>query len=314
MTIVWSNPLFQTHETGAHPENPQRLKTTDQHLDSTNLWQLCTRGEVPPPDSSLLALVHDPAQVQKAAELSQRGGGSLDADTVVCHASYQVAVTAASTAASAVDAVVGGHHDNALCLIRPPGHHATQKQSMGFCLFNNVAIAARYAQKQHKLDRVLIIDWDVHHGNGTQDVFYEDETVTFLSIHRFPFYPGTGSTSETGSGKGLGHTINVPVVYGASRKEYFSLFQKGLEKAVKVARPDLILISAGFDAHEQDPIGSLGLKTHDFATLTTLVMDAARSHCHGRIVSCLEGGYDRHALAASVDAHLSTLLKGGKTQ
>jgi acetoin utilization deacetylase AcuC-like enzyme len=245
--------------------------------------------------------------------LSLQGGGALDADTVVCPASYQVALTAASTAAAAVDAVVDGGHNNALCLVRPPGHHATHRTSMGFCLFNNVAVAARYAQRQHRLDRILIVDWDVHHGNGTQDIFYDDETVTFLSIHRFPFYPGTGSSGETGTGKGLGHTINVPVVYGASRKEYFSLFQQGLEKAVKVARPDLILISAGFDAHEQDPIGSLGLKTDDFATLTSLVMDVAQSHCQGRVVSCLEGGYDRKALAASVEAHLGALLKGAGT-
>lgn len=311
MTIVWTSPLFQTHETGDHPENPGRLKETERRLESQDLWDQCTKGVIPKPDSSLLSLVHDPGQVKKAADVSQAGGGSLDADTVVCNASFQVAVNAASTAAAAVDAVVSGHHNNALCLVRPPGHHATQNRSMGFCLFNNVAIAARYAQRQHKLDRVLIIDWDVHHGNGTQDIFYEDETVTFLSIHRFPFYPGTGSASERGAGKGLGHTLNVPVVYGASRKEYLSLFEKGLEKAVKVARPDLILISAGFDAHERDPIGNLGLKTDDFAILTSKVMEVAKTFCQGRIVSCLEGGYDHQALAASVESHLSTLMKGG---
>lgn len=314
MTIVWTNPLFQTHDTGAHPENPRRLAETDKLLFSTNLWKACAKGSIPPPDSSLLSLVHDAGQVKKAAELSEQGGGALDPDTVLCSESYKVAVTAASTAAAAVDAVVSGDHDNALCLIRPPGHHATHDRSMGFCLFNNVAVAARYAQRRHKLDRILIIDWDVHHGNGTQDIFYGDETVTFFSIHRFPFYPGTGSSGETGTGKGLGHTINVPVVYGASRKEYFSLFEKGLERAVRVARPDLILISAGFDAHERDPVGSLGLKTEDFASLTSHVMDVARSHCHGRIISCLEGGYDLTALAASVEAHLGALMKTGTGQ
>jgi acetoin utilization deacetylase AcuC-like enzyme len=184
---------------------------------------------------------------------------------------------------------------------------------MGFCLFNNIALAARHAHTAHRLNRVLIVDFDVHHGNGTQDIFYEDPTVTFLSIHRYGmgFYPGTGAAGETGRSKGLGHTFNVPVRFGTSRKDYQSAFNKTLEKAADLAKPELVLISAGFDAHARDPIGSLGLEVEDFVTLTRQVLDVARTHAGGRVVSCLEGGYNLEVLAEAVQAHLEELLAGG---
>ena len=233
----------------------------------------------------------------------------LEADTVCSPASYQVALAAAGACASAVDAVLDGIDRTALCLVRPPGHHATPTHSMGFCLFNNVALAARRALERG-LSRVLIVDWDVHHGNGTQDVFYDDPRVAFLSVHRFGhgFYPGTGDIDETGTGDGLGATVNVPLRFGIRRPDYHAAFRSALEKAADRCRPELVLVSAGFDADARDPIGSLGLEAEDFISLTRAVMDVAETHCAGRLVSCLEGGYDLDALAEGVQVHLETLL------
>jgi len=228
----------------------------------------------------------------------------------VSPASFQVALAAAGACVAAVDAVVKGPDRTALCLVRPPGHHATPTRSMGFCLFNNIALAAHHAKTAHHLTRVLVVDWDVHHGNGTQDIFYEEPQVMFFSIHRYGngFYPGTGAESETGRGNGLGYTLNAPVRYGTPRKDYHARFKKALEKAADKIKPELVLVSAGFDAHRLDPIGSLGLEVEDFATLTQQVLAVAKAHAGGRLVSCLEGGYHLEALAESVQAHLEELL------
>ena len=210
-------------------------------------------------------------------------------------------------ARAAVDAVLGGQHDRAMCLVRPPGHHALPGRAMGFCLFNNIALAAAHARAVHELDRVLIVDWDVHHGNGTQDIFYDDGQVHFLSTHRFPFWPGTGDEDETGTGDGLGATLNVPLPFGITREQYQAAFAHALETAAERCRPQLVLISAGFDAHRLDPIGSLGLESADFVELTERVVEVAQVHCDGRIVSFLEGGYHVDALAESVLLHLDAL-------
>jgi acetoin utilization deacetylase AcuC-like enzyme len=312
MTLLYSDPLFLKHETGQHPERPDRLRSIAARLDAAGLPARCTAGTYQPLKEELLLAVHSEGQVRRARQMAARGGGLLDPDTVVGPASFEVALAAAGACVAAVDAVLAGPHRNALCLVRPPGHHATPTRSMGFCLFNNVALAARHALADHGLNRVLIVDWDVHHGNGTQDIFYENSQVMFFSIHRYGmgFYPGTGAAGETGAGPGLGHIVNAPIRHGTPRPDYRAAFTHGLDKAVAASKPELVLVSAGFDAHAQDPIGSLDLEVEDFAWLTQQVLDVARTHAGGRLVSCLEGGYNLEALAESVQAHLEELLAG----
>jgi acetoin utilization deacetylase AcuC-like enzyme len=241
--------------------------------------------------------------------MAARGGGRFDSDTVVSSRSYEVALSAAGAAVAAVDAVLEQPGRRAFCLIRPPGHHATQNRAMGFCLFNNIAIAAHRAITHHKLERILIVDWDVHHGNGTQDIFYSDPRVMFFSIHRYPFYPGTGAANETGTGPGLGFTRNEPVSFGTSRAEYLKTFEQALADSAAKIDPQLVLMSAGFDAHALDPIGSLGLDTEDFEAMTDSVTKLANAHCQGRVVSLLEGGYNIPILAECIASHLLRLIE-----
>jgi acetoin utilization deacetylase AcuC-like enzyme len=322
MTLLYTDPLFLRHDTGDHPENADRLRAVTARLEKAGLIKQCAAGTYEPLTEDAVRKLHDAKQVQRVKQVAEHGGGRIEADTVVSPDSFRVGLAAAGACVAAVDAVLasGGREPpdssrNALCLVRPPGHHATPTRSMGFCLFNNVALAARHAKEAHKLTRVLIVDWDVHHGNGTQDCFYEDPVVTFFSIHRYGhgFYPGTGAADETGRGKGLGHTLNVPVRFGTSRKDYHGSFSKALEKAADACKPELVLVSAGFDAHAKDPIGSLGLEVEDFVTLTREVLDVAKTHARGRLVSCLEGGYNREVLAEAVQAHLEELLKPTRT-
>jgi acetoin utilization deacetylase AcuC-like enzyme len=215
---------------------------------------------------------------------------------------------ACGTAVDAVERVIAGEDTTAFCAVRPPGHHAVPDGAMGFCLLGNAAIAARTAIQRLGLNRVLVVDWDVHHGNGTQDVFYEDGQVGFFSAHRFPFYPGTGRKVETGRGAGLGTTFNLPLQFGTSRKDYLSAFEAMLTDAADHMKPELVILSAGFDAHADDPIGSLGLETEDFETLTKLVQQVAATHANDRLVSILEGGYNLERLAECVELHVKTLL------
>jgi acetoin utilization deacetylase AcuC-like enzyme len=308
MTLLYTDPLFLRHDTGRHPERAERLRAVSARLRKAGLIERCTAAAYTPLTEEAVTEVHSPEVVARIKRLAL--GGHLDADTVVSEDSFGVALAAAGACVSAVEAVLGGGDRRALCLVRPPGHHATPTRSMGFCLFNNVALAAHHAKKAHGLTRLLVVDWDVHHGNGTQDIFYEDPAVMFFSIHRFGagFYPGTGDVDETGHGRGLGSTRNVPVRYGTSRKDYHGRFRNALEESADRIKPELVLISAGFDAHRQDPIGSLGLETEDFAVLTREVLEVAKVHAGGRVVSCLEGGYDLDALAEAVQVHLEGLL------
>jgi acetoin utilization deacetylase AcuC-like enzyme len=309
--LLYDDPVFEQHETGSHPESPERLRAIRAELERTGLAPKCVAQPTRAATIDEIARIHGRPYIESVEQASAAGGRRLDPDTVASPKSYHVALRAAGTAVDAVDRVLQGEAPRALVLVRPPGHHALPHKAMGFCLFGNIAIAAAHARAVHGLDRVLIVDWDVHHGNGTQDIFYEDGHVHFLSLHRWPFYPGTGAEHETGTGEGLGATLNVPLRFGISRKDYLAAFERALEQAAKNCRPELILLSAGFDAHAADPIGSLGLETEDFGELTRLACDAAGQYCGGKLVSLLEGGYNVQRLAESVAVHLQGLLSYG---
>jgi acetoin utilization deacetylase AcuC-like enzyme len=226
----------------------------------------------------------------------------------MCPGTLDAAYLAAGGALSAVDAVMKGDIDQAFCAVRPPGHHAEADRAMGFCFLNTVAIAARYVQQQYGVQGVLIVDWDVHHGNGTQHAFYDDGSVLFFSTHQFPYYPGTGRATEIGEGPGKGLTINVPLSGGQGDDEYQEVFQKALVPAADAFQPEFVFLSAGFDAHRDDPLASMDLTAQGYAALTDIVASIAKNHSQSRIVACLEGGYHLQALAESVDQHLCALL------
>jgi acetoin utilization deacetylase AcuC-like enzyme len=278
-------------------------------LAASGLAAACERPTWEPASRARLEQIHEPGHIDRIGALAARGGGHIDSDTLVSHASFDVASLAAGAACDAARRVLAGEVKTALCVVRPPGHHALPERAMGFCLFSNVAIAVRVACDELGVDRVLVVDWDVHHGNGTQDIFYADGRVGFLSIHRWPFYPGTGEADETGTGDGLGATVNLPIAFGTPREAYRERFAAALEVLAGRIKPQLVLVSAGFDAHRADPVGSLGLEVEDFAEMTTLVRDVAAVHAGGRIVSVLEGGYNPTVLAECVEAHLRGVME-----
>ena len=308
MVLLYTHGDFLRHETGSHPERPARLEAVAARLAESGLLNRCQRPAWQAAEIATIARNHEDAYVHQVRQFAAHGGGWIEGDTVVCRESFEVACLAAGAAVDAVRRVSSGEQKRGLCLVRPPGHHALRQSAMGFCLFNNVAVAARAALAECRMSRVLIVDWDVHHGNGTQDSFWTDPAVGFLSIHRWPFYPGTGRADETGGGDGLGTTFNLPIEMGTARQVYLDRFRSALDDLARRVRPELVLISAGFDAHRRDPIGSLGLETEDYATLTETLLDAADEHAGGRLVSLLEGGYDTEALAESVELHLTTML------
>jgi len=307
MTLIYYNPRVLDHQTGEHPEHAGRLRAVAEHFDSQDIWQNSRVEEWPAANLAQVAAVHASSYLAQIEQLARQGGGRVDADTVVSPESYDVALLAAGAAVDAVGRVLTGNANQALCLVRPPGHHAVRGQAMGFCLVNNVAVAARAALEQYDLDRVLIVDWDVHHGNGTQDLFYDDPRVAFFSAHRWPFYPGTGAADETGTGDGLGATLNLPMKMGVSRDRFTAEFMRELGDFADRWKPQLVLVSAGFDAHRLDPVGSLGLESEDFDSLTAAVLDVAAAHSGGRIVSVLEGGYNPATLAECLQVHVEAM-------
>ncbi|MCC7334770.1 MAG: histone deacetylase [Pirellulaceae bacterium] len=309
MTLFYYDPVFMEHGTGDHPENPGRLLPTVRHLNFVGLDSMCTRPAWKPATEEQICLVHAPAYVASLRSFAEAGGGWLDEDTYLCERSYAVARLAAGAAIDAVQRVVAGEDTSAFCLVRPPGHHALADRAMGFCLLNNVAIAARFATSQLGVQRVMIVDFDAHHGNGTQAIFWEDAQVAYFSMHRASFYPYTGFGSEVGLAASKGTTCNIEVSLGTPRTELLERFQSELAKFSEAVRPELVIISAGFDAHRDDPLGSLGLLTEDFAVITQTIMDVARRHAGGRVVSVLEGGYNPDALSDCVAEHLETLLQ-----
>jgi acetoin utilization deacetylase AcuC-like enzyme len=297
---------FREHDTGGHPENAGRLVAIDDTLERLHL--LRDRPDIPfsaaPEDA--LAQVHDPRYIAGVREFAARGGGWLDSDTIVGPSSVDIAALAAGAGIAAVDAALDGQATRGFVLGRPPGHHATPTRGMGFCIFNTVAVAAAHALSRG-VDRVLIVDWDVHHGNGTQDAFYESDLVLFCSIHQWPLYPGTGAATERGTGRGAGYTINVPLAAGADDGAYADIFDQVILPAASAFRPQLVLISAGFDAHVDDPLGGMQVTAQGFGDLARRVVQTAVEHADGRVVAILEGGYDPPALAASVVATLAAL-------
>jgi acetoin utilization deacetylase AcuC-like enzyme len=309
MTLLYCPPCFLDHETGRHPESADRIRGLPDHLRRAGLLERCAQPEFKPATRQRLARIHSPSYIDEIWALAKSGGGYLEADTVVSPASYDVALMAAGSVCDAVERILRKEDTQGLCLVRPPGHHAMTNRAMGFCLFNNVAVAARLAVDALGLDQVLIVDWDIHHCNGTQATFWEEPRVGVLSIHRWPFYPGTGDADETGGGPGLGYTVNLPMRFGVSRAEYLAAFRNRLEQFADMIKPQLVLLSAGFDAHRLDPVGNLGLETEDFIPLTDAVLDVAGTHAEGRLVSVLEGGYNPEILADSVEVHLAEMLK-----
>jgi len=305
--LVYSD-IYLEHNTGAHPENSQRLEFTISYLKRKGWLGKVTLLNPREASQEEIAYIHNKNYIESVKEIAEQGGGYLDGDTPVSGKSYPSALYAAGGLLSAVDKVLSTEKSNAFCLVRPPGHHSLPNHGMGFCLFNNVAIAARYTQKKHHLKKIAIVDWDLHHGNGTQDAFYDDDSVLFCSLHRYPYYPGSGSEMENGSGKGKGFTVNIPLPGNISNKEYLDKFSKLLDKTVKPFKPDFIFISAGFDTYKDDPLGGLGMEVEDYASLTHMVTAVADECCQGRVVSTLEGGYDLQGLPLCIEAHLSALL------
>jgi acetoin utilization deacetylase AcuC-like enzyme len=291
------------------PEIPSRFTAVVNHFTTAGLVGRLDALGVRGATDDELALVHTREYIRLVDREVAEGRRQLSTgDTTISPHSAEAARFAAGSALSAVDAVFSGQVQNAFCVVRPPGHHAGSARGMGFCLFNNIAVAARYAQRKHGAERVLIADWDVHHGNGTQDIFYSDGSVLFFSTHQSPWYPGTGAASETGEGTGTGKTINCPLSAGSASTKIFGAFRELLLPAATAFRPDLILISAGFDSRVGDPLGQFLLKDEDFHQLTTMLTDLAAIHCQGRLVSVLEGGYNLEGLALAADAHVRALL------
>ena len=313
MTLLYANPCFLDHETGHHPECADRIRAIPERLEKAGLLVKCKQSGFKPVSRQRLARVHSPGYIDEIRAYAKSGGGHIEADTIVSPASFDVALLAAGCVCDAAERIVRGEDTQAVCLVRPPGHHAMIGHAMGFCIFNNIAVAARLAIDNLKLSRVLIVDWDIHHGNGTQATFWEDPQVGFLSIHRWPFYPGSGDEDEIGGGPGLGTTLNLPIEHRTSRKDYLTRFSDNLDSFSAKIKPELVLISAGFDSHRLDPIGNLGLETEDFITLTNAVLDVADTYAKGRVVSVLEGGYNPDALADCVAVHLAEMLKRAKS-
>jgi acetoin utilization deacetylase AcuC-like enzyme len=301
--------IYKQHVTGSgHPESPARYDAVTSGLEREGLVKEAARVTRRPASEDEIAMVHSRDYIGTVKRDIRSGAHDLSTgDTAVGPRSLEVALEATGGVLNAVDMVAGGKVKNAFCAVRPPGHHATAVRGMGFCVFNNVAVAARYAQKKHGLARVLIADWDVHHGNGTQDIFYNDGSVFFFSTHQAPWYPGTGAAGETGEGSGKGATMNCPFPAGSGRAEVLGVFRERLVPAMDSFRPELVVISAGFDSRAGDPLGQFRLTDEDFADLTRMLMDVADKHAGGRVVSVLEGGYSLTGLAAGVAAHVKTL-------
>ena len=294
------------HDTGSHPEGANRIPAIERELERRE-WLGYERREAPAVDQAVLTAVHPERYVESVRLMSERGGGYFDPDTMASAGSYEAALHGAGGACAMVDALVAGETGVAFAGLRPPGHHAESERAMGFCLFNNVAVAARHALDSLGVTRVFVLDWDVHHGNGTNDIFHSSRQVLFASIHQSPLYPGSGPLSDVGSGDGEGFTINLPVPPGSEERDWLSLVEHVAMPAARAFRPELILVSAGFDAHRADPLASCRLEAGSFVEMARHVAALGRD-CGAPVGMCLEGGYDLAALAESTAATLEAVV------
>ena len=306
-TAIIYDDDYLRHDTGSHPENANRLRRIMESLTADPIWNGIVSVKPRKAPLDCVEYVHPIEYIKSIDQACQQGRGFLDADTVISPHSYWVALLAVGGVLSAIDAVMNGKADNAMALVRPPGHHAEPERAMGFCLFNNVAIGARYAQRRHKLSRVAIIDWDVHHGNGTQRIFYSDPSVLYISLHQYPHYPGTGSRGEEGVGAGQGFTLNFPMPLGCGNTEYITTFEESIVPKLKEFRPNLLLVSAGFDGHREDPLAGMDLTDEGYTRMTDMLVQFSNQFCDNRIVSVLEGGYNLSTLPGTVVAHIRVL-------
>ncbi len=318
---VYHDPLVLRHGTGTlHPEGPQRVAAVASALEAGGFAM--HRPPSPERTRNSISLVHDPAYVDRFHEASSLGPDEADRpftlfdspDNPMSRSTFDVAERSVGLLLAAVDDVMTGGARRGFVVTRPPGHHARAAEAMGFCFFNAVAVAARDAQRRHAAGRVLVADFDVHHGNGTQEMFWSDASVAYLSVHRYPFYPGTGGLDETGSGPGLGLTVNVPRGAGAGDEVYAGGFESALDGLLRRFRPDLVVVSAGFDAHRRDPLGGMDLSEEGYDRLTRALAAAADTFASGRLVSVLEGGYDPEGTAEGALAHARVLAETGEPQ
>jgi len=304
-TLLISHPSFADHLVPAgHPERPERMRAVEQALEA-EAFQTLIREEAPLADVEAAKLAH-PARYVEALENARPREGMvrIDGDTVMSPGTWEAVLRALGASTHAVDEVVEGRAKNAFCAQRPPGHHAEAEVAMGFCLFNFAVAAAKHAQMKHGLEKIAIVDFDVHHGNGTQALVWSDSSIFYASTHQMPLFPGTGARSETG----VGNVVNCPMRAGDGGAKFHEAFDQSILPSLKTFSPDLIIISAGFDAHERDPLGSLELTAQDYAWMTRALLDVAESHAGGRVVSILEGGYDLKGLADSTAAHVRALM------
>ena len=302
-----SDPFYLKHKNEPHPENPGRLNAIQKNIESSKYYNNLTLIQPRKATIEDIAKVHGTGYIRSVEDSCRNGVRNLDADTVISADSYQAALLSAGAGLEALDKILEGTVGNAFCAVRPPGHHAEQNKAMGFCLFNNVGVIARYAQDVKNIQKIFIFDWDVHHGNGTQHSFYKDSSIYYSSIHQYPFYPGTGGVDETGTGDGLGSNLNLPMQAYSCDADYINAIEHKLIPVIQKFNPDLIIISAGFDAHENDPLAQINLSTDCYGKMTQKLMEIANDVCNGRILSMLEGGYDYSALADSVQLHVETL-------
>jgi acetoin utilization deacetylase AcuC-like enzyme len=307
-TALIYDEVFLKHDTGNHPENAGRVRHAYAALRDSPFFPDLELLSPPPADPEALGLVHSQEYLDAIRRLPPDRVTFLDPDTVFGPGSLEAATVAAGAAVAAVDGIASGGFSRAFCLVRPPGHHALRGRSMGFCIFNNVAIGAAYASRKCGFGPVAIIDFDVHHGNGTQEIFFEDGEVLYCSIHRLPFYPGTGSAGEIGIGSGRGKTLNVPLPAGSGEADYMAALGDVVMPAIESHRPFMLFLSAGFDAHRADPIGGMDLGADSYGRITATVIKTAEEYCDGRVVSVLEGGYNLEALAESIQAHIEAMI------